>query len=156
MKTSFVVNYGNQGHEKYTWTLQGYLLPFYAKKYHGKCIFQQENAAIHTSMKPRSWFDGNSANVIPWQEKSPDLNLIENLYRTLERRVYVDKKHFKTKRSPWSAWDMRGRRSPRIFSETYWRAREGVCLNYRRIMGHLRGIYGTYLSNKFSLRLLSV
>ncbi len=40
--------------------------------------------------KTRTWFSDNNVDVLPWPVKSPDLNIIENLWGLLARAVYKD------------------------------------------------------------------
>lgn len=57
-------------------------------------IFQQDNASFHSSKLTKAWFDTSKVRVLSWPSKSPDLNLIENLWGILVREVYRNGRQF--------------------------------------------------------------
>ncbi len=50
-------------------------------------IFQQDLAPAHTATGTKSWFNDHGVTVLDWPANSPDLNLIENLWSTVKRKM---------------------------------------------------------------------
>jgi len=91
---AFVSNKMNS--EDYQGVLQQFLLPV-AKQISGNAwLFQQDNASIHSSTSTTTWLTKKKVIVIDWPARSPDLNIMENLWGILSRRVYENGKQYKT------------------------------------------------------------
>lgn len=58
---------------------------------------QQDNAPIHTAEHTRSWLEDNDVHVLDWPARSPDLNIIENVWGMVVRTVYKDGKRYENK-----------------------------------------------------------
>jgi transposase len=50
-------------------------------------IFMQDNASIHTSRAVRQWFRDMGIPLLDWPPYSPDLNLIEQVWFHLKKKV---------------------------------------------------------------------
>lgn len=57
-------------------------------------IFMQDNAAIHNSKYTRDWLNSKNIDVLNWPARSPDLNIIENLWGHLARKVYANGRQY--------------------------------------------------------------
>ena len=48
-------------------------------------LFQQDIDPKHTAKVTRAWFEDNNIKVIKWPKKSPDMDPIESLWKTLKK-----------------------------------------------------------------------
>uniref|UniRef100_A0A8C1UDJ8 Tc1-like transposase DDE domain-containing protein n=1 Tax=Cyprinus carpio TaxID=7962 RepID=A0A8C1UDJ8_CYPCA len=55
-------------------------------------IFQQDLAPAHTAKSTKSWLNDHGVGVLDWPANSPDLNPIENLWRTVKRKMRNENK----------------------------------------------------------------
>ena len=51
-------------------------------------VFMQNNALIYRAWKSKLWFQKNDIEVMKWSLYSLDLNLIENLWALLKKKIY--------------------------------------------------------------------
>ena len=60
-------------------------------------ILQQDNCSIHKSVRTLKWLSESEIEVLEWPAKSPDLNIIENMWSFLSYKVYSEKVKFSSK-----------------------------------------------------------
>ena len=93
-KTQIVFLKGRQKSEDYINVMRNHLLPNAENLAGENWIFKQDNASIHVSKYSKKWFSDQKINLVDWPTKSPDLNLIENLWGILLRKVYSNGRQF--------------------------------------------------------------
>jgi hypothetical protein len=95
--------------KSYTAMLQSNLLPIADRCCGQKWKFVQDNAPIHVSNESMEWFKEKEVDLFPIPPNSPDLNLMENVWGMLARRVYHEQKSFhnvnELKNAIILAWD---------------------------------------------------
>ena len=66
-------------------------------------VFQQDNAKPHTSSKVKKFFVDQRINVSYWPSNSPDMNIIENVWEEVNRKVRKIRNNFQNEDDLWTA-----------------------------------------------------
>ena len=70
---------------RYISVLNDHLLNFMS--IHGCTTFQQDSAPCHKAISVMNWFQTKNVRVLKWPGNSPGLNLIENLWTLIKKKV---------------------------------------------------------------------
>lgn len=89
-----VVLNGRQTSNDYLALLKDQKNKIAAKLQQHQFTFQQDNASIHTAKIIKSWFRDENMQVLDWPALSPDLNIIENAWGWLARKVFEGGKQY--------------------------------------------------------------
>jgi transposase len=79
---------GNLNSEKYINILDDNLWPVIAQHFPtSPYIFQEDNAPCHVSRRTNQWKTENDIPTLEWPPQSPDLNIIENVWKVIKTKV---------------------------------------------------------------------
>ena len=68
----------------------------------GNFTFVHDNAPVHVSAETSKWFDDNGLKASDWPPQSPDLNIIENVWRYLKLELAKKRHAIITKDMLWA------------------------------------------------------
>jgi hypothetical protein len=84
---------GNLNSEKYINILDDNLWPVIAQHFStSPYIFQEDNAPCHVSRRTNQWKTENDIPTLEWPPQSPDLNIIENLWKVIKTKIQKQRK----------------------------------------------------------------
>lgn len=66
-------------------------------------IFQQDNAPVHVARSSKAYFQRRQIPLLQWPPYSPDLNILENLWAIVSKKVYENGKEYETADELWES-----------------------------------------------------
>ena len=76
--------------------LDDYYQPYVEKFYPRGDVSQQDGAPAYTALYTKEYFTTEDMLVMDWPARSPGMNIIENVWAILERRVFQGGREFDT------------------------------------------------------------
>jgi len=93
---SFKVITGKMNSDGYIKMLSESAVPVIKLNYWQNWYLQEDNSPVHKSKKVKDFLEKSRISTLEWPAKSPDLNIVEDCWKTISDLVY-DGKQFKSK-----------------------------------------------------------
>lgn len=73
---------------KYIELLCKFVVPIMKLNFSKDFVFQEDNSPVHKSKIVREFFDKSNIAILDWPAKSPDISIIEDVWRYISDKVY--------------------------------------------------------------------
>ena len=72
----------------YIGLLRSSIVPIIKLNYGEDCFFQEDNCAIHKANAVQNFMKNSKINILNWSARSPDLNVVEDIWKLLSNDIY--------------------------------------------------------------------
>ena len=79
---------GKQNADKYIDTIKSFCVPIMNLNIQSKIYLVQDNCSIHVAKQSKEFFKTQDFETVQWPSKSPDINLMENIWKILSDIIY--------------------------------------------------------------------
>ncbi|CAK9827587.1 Transposable element Tc3 transposase [Anthophora retusa] len=113
---------GRQNSKKYLEILKTAKIRIFDVVRDNQWIFQQDNASIHTAKLVKDWFEEQEITCLEWPALSPDVNIIENVWGYLSRKVYINNRQYSSREKLINAIEKEWNDIPLSYIETLYKS----------------------------------
>ena len=85
---SFKVISGKFNSDAYIQMLKSSVVPILKLNFGEDCWLQEDNAPVHKAVKVKQFMRNSSINILAWPARSPDLNIVEDVWKIISDQVY--------------------------------------------------------------------
>jgi transposase len=79
---------GKFNSSRYIELLENMIVPIIKLNYRSNFTFQEDNCSVHKAKSVKSFMNLSNIRVLDWPSKSPDLNIVEDVWRMISNKVY--------------------------------------------------------------------